>query len=236
MQMWDMRVPTDPAARASLSYAAVWHARLLSSAAQRAYSHSLHPAHRAGFAASRTAAARALEAVTDSPAERCAITDRRDAGMIGCRLSLTHDNNFGGAVAWPSRSSARWAIDVVSVPRLQQLVARQPRFVPRWVPGADRDRIESVALQWGVRECCVKLIGDNKAFDMAGASVATPAAWQEEPQLLKCAVGHGGEQQLERAELRTPSLVTAAARVALVDPHTNTQLDDMIVVICGVQT
>ncbi|RNF10015.1 holo-[acyl-carrier-protein] synthase [Trypanosoma conorhini] len=137
----------------------------------------LHVNHQLPYVLSRLAASAALSSSLN--ASVFFVGAREEARQYGATLSLSHEDAVGGAVAWRDNVPFAFGMDVVDVSRVAQVRGRFPHFGARWMPrcqpaaldavdvakvkrtyGGCADPVDVVLAQhWGLRECCVKLVG-----------------------------------------------------------------------------
>ncbi|ORC88422.1 uncharacterized protein TM35_000172940 [Trypanosoma theileri] len=137
----------------------------------------LHPNHRNPYILSRLAASAALSSALRFPIDF--VGSRDDARHYGLMLSLAHEDLVGAAVTWPIDAPFSLSIDVVDVGEVDRVTKRFPQFGARWMPNCKPTAMSSadilniqetygklvdpvaliLAQHWGLRECCVKLVG-----------------------------------------------------------------------------
>nr|CCC95922.1 unnamed protein product [Trypanosoma congolense IL3000] len=143
----------------------------------------LNPNHQVPYVLSRLAASAALTEVVGSSV--LFVGSRHHAQRYGAFLSLAHEDLVGAAVACKESFHASFGIDVVDIQHLERVARRFPRFAARLLPRCDLASLTptdvlgvrqtfgeglnptSVVLagHWGLRECCVKLVGiDGRSF------------------------------------------------------------------------
>lgn len=111
-------------------------------------------------------------------------------GQLG--VSFSHESDAAAAVvfrteACPSSGPTifsccnRFAVDVVDIPRVHSLCLRRPTFARRWVPSlllqegsCEAPPPTQVAMHWGLRECLVKILEENRAVPMDDVAALEP--------------------------------------------------------------
>ncbi|KAH9578927.1 hypothetical protein LSM04_007819 [Trypanosoma melophagium] len=147
------------------------------SLALRRRADQLHLNHRNPYILSRLAASAAISSALRSPIDF--VGSREDAKQYGLKLSLAHEDLVGAAVTWPNDALFGLSIDVVDVEEVARVTKRFPQFGARWMPNCKPSLMSAadistaretygklldpvaiiLAQHWGLRECCVKLVG-----------------------------------------------------------------------------
>ncbi|RNE98869.1 holo-[acyl-carrier-protein] synthase [Trypanosoma rangeli] len=137
----------------------------------------LHVNHQEPYVLSRLAASAALSSTLN--ASILFVGAREEARQYGAILSLSHEDTIGGAVAWRDNTPFAFGIDVVDIKRLAYVRRRFSHFGARWMPRCQPSSLDAadlayvqmtygdcidpvdvvLAQHWGLRECCVKLVG-----------------------------------------------------------------------------
>ncbi|EAN80345.1 uncharacterized protein TEOVI_000564400 [Trypanosoma equiperdum] len=183
----------------------------------------LHPNHRVPYVLSRLAASSALSTVLGKPITFSG--SRHDAEQYDANLSLSHEDFVGAAVAWRKGTSNAIGIDVVDVQQLERVVKRFPQFAARFMPRCDLSALSSVdacniertfrghadqvtvtlSQHWGLRECCVKLVGvEGRTFPFE--CFRGPRAYF--PDRFKAQVVEEGSDALRAAGLNSSLFVS----------------------------
>ena len=134
-----------------------------------------HAQLRGGFVASRLAALEASTAVAPkSMLQGADLSSRLSAGRSGIGVSFSHEGHAGAAAVWvASEVYGRFAVDLVDIARIGDVISRKPLFPQRWLGLKEPPTSHKNAAElWAVREVLVKLIAvDSRAVCMGNVSV-----------------------------------------------------------------
>jgi phosphopantetheinyl transferase (holo-ACP synthase) len=191
-------------------------ARELSSS-QAAQMTARHSTARAEFAASRLAL-RAIGTLGDNGSamdfrRACERATRGEISTHGFAASFAHDGVGVALLGTNYDGSLLVGADVIDMARFTTLLRRRSAFVRRWVPTAEAASVEQAAFLWGVREVCVKLIGDNRAVDMASRHAVFSADRLPVTRLEDCINTSHAATAAEVSQLTTPVTVSNTDRL-----------------------
>ncbi|EAN97449.1 hypothetical protein C3747_12g52 [Trypanosoma cruzi] len=189
---------------------------------------ALHVNHQMPYVLSRVAASAALSLSLKAPF--LFVGSREEARKYGANLSLSHEDAVGGAVAWCDNVPFVFGIDVVDVKQLARVRRRFPHFAARCMPCCQPSMLDAVELlkvqtmyddcidpsdvvlaqHWGLRECCVKLVGilgRSFPFDCFRGPIAMF------PERFEAHIVGSGREALHSAGLHSKLFVTFCPQV-----------------------
>ncbi|KAH8603504.1 hypothetical protein ERJ75_001818700 [Trypanosoma vivax] len=183
----------------------------------------LHVNHQMPYVLSRLAASAALSSLLG---EAVPFTGgREDARKYGAFLSLSHEDLVGAAIAWRDGALDAFSIDVVDIQQMERVTRRHPQFCARWLPCCDPSALRDdevrkfryhfqgevnptaivLAQHWGLRECCVKLVGiEGRSFP--SECIRAPNALL--PRHFDARVVNGGRDALKAVGLSSELAVS----------------------------